>query len=67
MSAAQSEPGDSKSNQTAPGVKRLKQVRNIKTAKPRREKPPSGVVTDIYHVPARKHGFPRRVHGDAVE
>lgn len=70
MSAAKSdprEPGEEKSNQTAPGLKVLKQVWNIKTTKPAREKPPADVVTDIYKVPARKNGFPRRVHGNAVE
>ncbi len=67
MTAPQNEPSEPKSNQTAPGVKMLKQIWNIKTAKPAREKPPTDVVTDIYRVPSRKNGFPRRVHGNAVE
>ena len=67
MSTGQNAEETPKSNQTAPGLRMLKQVWNIKTTKPQREKPPTDVVTDIYHVPSRKTGFPRRVHGNAVE
>jgi hypothetical protein len=66
MSAAKKPDPDPSSNHTSPGVKMLKQVWNIKTTKPAREKPPADVVTDIYKVPTRKNGFPRRVHGNAV-
>lgn len=67
MSAGQNEEPEPKPTQTAPGVKMLKQIWNIKTNKPQREKPPADVVTDIYRVPSRRNGFPRRIHGNAVE
>lgn len=67
MSSSSSEASDPKSSQTVPGVKMLKQIWNIKSGKPPREKPPAEVVTDIYRVPTRKNGFPRRIHGNAVE
>ena len=56
---------DGNSADTAPGVRLIKKVWNIKTTKPPREKPPEQVVHDIYHLPSRKNEVPPRHHGVA--
>lgn len=55
---------DLRSDETAPGVRLIKQVWKINTDKPPREKAPERVNHDIYHVPSRKNDVPRRQFGD---
>jgi hypothetical protein len=57
-------PAEPRADETAPGVKLLKQVWNIKTDKPQRESAPQNVAHDIYHVPERKPEVPRRHMGN---
>jgi hypothetical protein len=48
---------------TAPGVKLIKQVWKIGDEKPLREKAPKDVAHDIYHVPDIKRDVPSRPPG----
>ncbi|HEY8241448.1 MAG TPA: hypothetical protein VIH35_08375 [Kiritimatiellia bacterium] len=54
---------DSKSKQTAPGVRMLKQIWNIPTKRVSKETV-GEVVSDIYRVPPRKNGIPPRSRGN---
>lgn len=55
---------DKKPGEAAPGLRALKQLWNIPTRSgKKRPEAPKDVVTDIYHVPARKNGVPPRSHG----
>jgi hypothetical protein len=53
---------DEPANQTAAGVRLMRELWDIPRDKPPPEKPPADVVTDIYCVPDHKHNIPRRSH-----
>ena len=63
MSSTKPENSSAKPDETAPGVRALKQLWNI-PSKPPKQKPPDDVVSDIYRVPARKNGVPPRSRGN---
>ena len=57
---------DTDPQETAPGIRMLRNLWNIPKGKPPREQAPKDVPHDIYSVPSSRI-IPRRHHGQAVK
>ena len=66
MSSRSHSSDESDPQETAPGIRMLRNLWNIPKEKPPREQAPKDVPHDIYSVPNARI-IPRRYHGQAVK